>query len=723
MMKKRPSCTLLLLLLLLLVILGATSACERQEASSALDAMADQGTDRSTARDHTPDRADLAGHDQGATPDLKAPAAAHPRLLLRDFTAVSKRVGVKGSGPALLLQELQKKATTLLAKKTLAQELPNTGNIGRNVLDRVMTFTLLHHLSPTGPQAKTYLARARTELMAAVTGPLFPDWKHATQWLATAEITAAVALGYDWLYPHLDPAQRKAVRRALFDRSFAHYRRAYRCSNLGPAAAQDKECTKDKLAHWWVDSQSNWNAVSNASLILGLLAVEPELNAPDMSQADRALFKACNDAALVAVKTGEPSSLRLGLDDLAGGGGWSEGPAYWEYAMTYLSMALSSLKAARNTTAGLEKVPGLKETVSFHFWTQGVTGVPFNFSDCKTDLYPAPAALYLADLFNAPDAARLERRRMFDPRLLAKSRANKLALYLLWHRDLPSWKQAIQAGTSRQFKNVHLAVFRENFKTPPGDAIYFGFKGGVAPTPHRQMENGTFIFEADGVRWVEDTGYGSCSNNLTKYRCKNAGHNTLVIDGKVQNQSAVSPITHYKTPKDGTIWSVLDLKAAYLQKGGPSNLSRLLRGFYLDPASRVVLVKDAIRYQDSQCKQPSKPTHSVQWRLHTRAKVTTADISADGKEIQLSQGTRKAKLVVNTNLTKLPWKIEDAASLEPALAGVKVLTLTLQVNCGRDLELFWVPGTSKLHQKTAAQLVAWAKQTGKPFFNKPVWQW
>ena len=709
-------------LLVLFLLLGTvTGGCH--ETSLALDIGVDQGRDTRVALDQVRvDTAPVAG-DQGGSWDSTVPAAGHPRLLVRDFTRVTKRVAISGSDSALLIKEIEKKAALLLARKTLAQELPNSGNIGRNVLDRILAFSLLYHLSPTGPQAKTYLARARIELMAVANGPLFPTWKHGLQWLATAEITAAVALGYDWLYPHLDSTQRQTVRRALFDRSFFHYRRAYRCSNLGAAASKDPDCTKDNLAHWWVTSQSNWNLVSNGALLLGLLAVEPDLNASGVTLADRTLFKACHDAALVALSASARPSLKQGLDGLAGGGGWFEGPGYWEYAMSYLSMALSSLKVARGNTLGLELTPGLKETVGFHFWTQGVGGVPFNFSDNKTDLYAAPAALYLADLFNAPDAARQERGRLFDPRMLSKNRVNKLVLYLLWHHELPAWRQPIAAGQSHWFKNIHLGVFRQDFKPAPGDAIYLGFKGGVAAAPHRQLDNGTFILEADQVRWVEDTGYGGCTGNLTKYRCTNLGHNTLVIDGKLQKDSAVSKITRLETPKDGSFWSVVDLKDAYPQQVGGSDMDKLLRGFYVDPATKVVLVKDSIRYLDSQCKLPSVPAHQVQWRLHTRAAVTAANISSSGKEILLKQGTHQAKLVVNTSHGSLSWKIVDAAILEPALAGVKVLTLTLQVQCGLDVELLWVPGTSSLHKKSAAELATWAKQTGKPYFNKPVTQW
>jgi hypothetical protein len=45
----------------------------------------------------------------------------------------------------------------------------------------------------------------------------FPDW-HPEHFLDTAELTTALAIGYDWLYDYLSPEDRSAIRRAIVDK-------------------------------------------------------------------------------------------------------------------------------------------------------------------------------------------------------------------------------------------------------------------------------------------------------------------------------------------------------------------------------------------------------------------------------------------------------------------------------------------------------------------------
>src|SRR5579862_5173884 len=56
-----------------------------------------------------------------------------------------------------------------------------------------------------------YLAHAKAELAAMCA---FPTW-HPEIFLATARIAYGVAIGHDWLYAQLSPAERDAITRAL----------------------------------------------------------------------------------------------------------------------------------------------------------------------------------------------------------------------------------------------------------------------------------------------------------------------------------------------------------------------------------------------------------------------------------------------------------------------------------------------------------------------------
>ena len=97
-----------------------------------------------------------------------------------------------------------------------------------------------------------------------------------------------------------------------------------------------------------------------------------------------------------------------------------------------------------------------------------------------------------------------------------------------------------------------IAVMRSSWTDP--NATYVGFKGGKPGASHGQMDIGSFVLDADGVRWAVDLGsegYNGIesrgmnlwgreqnSDRWTIFRLNNFGHNTLVIDGKLQNAKA-----------------------------------------------------------------------------------------------------------------------------------------------------------------------------------------
>lgn len=56
--------------------------------------------------------------------------------------------------------------------------------------------------------------RAEQEMLAAAA---FPDW-NPSHFLDVGEMTAALAIGYDWLYDALPPASRAIIRQAIVEK-------------------------------------------------------------------------------------------------------------------------------------------------------------------------------------------------------------------------------------------------------------------------------------------------------------------------------------------------------------------------------------------------------------------------------------------------------------------------------------------------------------------------
>jgi hypothetical protein len=88
----------------------------------------------------------------------------------------------------------------------------------RKAVRRVLTLSLVYRLSGDA----RFLHRARREMLAAAR---FPDW-NPSHFLDTAEMSLALALGYDWLFEALSPTDRTTIRPALrekgIDASFKH---------------------------------------------------------------------------------------------------------------------------------------------------------------------------------------------------------------------------------------------------------------------------------------------------------------------------------------------------------------------------------------------------------------------------------------------------------------------------------------------------------------------
>src|SRR5262249_19683344 len=157
----------------------------------------------------------------------------------------------------------------------------------------------------------------------------FPEWEKPS-FLATAEMTTAVATGYDWLFDQLSEADRNVIRQAIAVKGLRVGMRAYESGDS------------------WTVAKHNWNLVGNGGMIVGALAVmdeSPEVAQPVMAMARR--------------------SLEHGLDGFEPDGGWEEGPTYWNYGTRYLAYAVASLRSATGSMQGLERSPGLSRTGEF----------------------------------------------------------------------------------------------------------------------------------------------------------------------------------------------------------------------------------------------------------------------------------------------------------------------------------------------------------------------
>jgi hypothetical protein len=134
---------------------------------------------------------------------------------------------------------------------------------------------------------------------------------------------------------------------------------------------------------------------------------------------------------------------------------------------------------------------------------------------------------------------------------------------------------------------------------------------------HAHLDLGSFVLDADGVRWAEDL--GSDDYNLpgyfgdkrwTYFRLNNRSHNVITPGDALQDTKAVAPIIAFASAP-GRAFAVADLTPAY-----PGAAGSILRGIALLDRSRVLVQDDLAGL---------KPGTPLAWRMLTRARVALYD--------------------------------------------------------------------------------------------------
>ena len=485
----------------------------------------------------------------------------HPRLFLTKERMAEMRAALR-TDPEMkrLFDRILRAADRTMGEEPVEFKLvgPRLLSVSRRCLDRVSTLGLVYTV--TGD--RKYADRAWREMRAAAA---FRDW-NPSHFLDTAEMTAALGIGYDWLYETGSPEDRAAVRQAI----------------VGKGLKPGLECYRGKARYgWWVQSRFNWNQVCNGGLAQGALAVADE---------EPAIAAEILESGL---KSAPAAMASFGID-----GGWAEGPGYWGYTMMYASRYLDALQTALGTMHGLEQTPGLAEAGLFRIYLVGPTGEYFNFADAGPNVGESSAMFWLARTFDRPVYAWHERQRIRDDPFNA-----------VWYT--PEGKSPAASGLplSKHFRGVGVVIFRSDWDSP--DAFWIGLKAGDNKANHSNLDLGTFVLEALGQRWAIDLGpddynlpgyFGA--KRWTYYRLRTEGQNTLVVDGQSQDTQAGARIVAFQADARAA-GAVADLSAGYPMAKSVQRGITMVGG--------RAIVQDEIA-----APQPV----DVVWGMHTRAKVT-----------------------------------------------------------------------------------------------------
>lgn len=542
--------------------------------------------------------ASLAGPaqaDGGFTPEIPESVVElvrpdHPRLIADDERLDQIHDWVDSDpGAAAVQDQLMSEADAMLDEPVTEYSFPDGRSLlrpARQVKTRVWTLALAYRLT----EDAVYAERAYDELAGAAA---FQDW-NPESFLSVAEMLNGFAIGYDWLYDYLEPERRDVIATAMVDKG------------LEPALA-DYEAGAA-----WTTRTNNWQMVCAGGIAMASLAladVEPEL-AEELLQ--------------LGLQHIGPA-----IDEYAPDGGFPEGIMYWRYATRFLVQYMASLESTTGTDLGLSDAPGLAETGAFTMQMMGTSGKTFNFADASSTYGGPPELYWMAERYQHPEYAWWADEGLG---VTGNSEAADTAAAMVWYglseRMTPG---AAGLEPDARYDDVGVVMSRSAWATPT--ALFTGFRPGENGASHGDLDMGTFVLDAWGMRWADELGSDSYSlpgyfgsQRWTYYRKRAEGQNTLVINpGNGPDQSLTAKgevVAHASSPE--AAFTVADLSAAYADRGVES----WQRGVALiDGRSRVV-VQDEV--------EASEPADAW-WFMHTSADV---EIAADGRSAILTRDGR-----------------------------------------------------------------------------------
>ncbi|HVV05481.1 MAG TPA: right-handed parallel beta-helix repeat-containing protein [Puia sp.] len=522
----------------------------------------------------------------------------HPRILLLqgEENAVKKTIG----GDKIWMKMQQ--AIVAESDRMIALPPVERIKIGRRLLDKsreaLRRLFFLSYAYRTTRDRK-YLQRAEKEMKAIAA---FSDW-NPSHFLDVAEMTMAMSIGYDWLYDGLSKDTRATIRDAILHKGI--------------------EPSLDPKNNGWLTVEHNWNPVCNAGMTYGALAIYEDSPA----LAKQIINRAIEDVVFA-------------MKDMGPDGNYPEGYGYWGYGTSFNVLLISALDKAFGKDFGLSDMPGFLKTAGFLENMTGPTGKPFNFSDVGEGGGIQPAMFWFAQKNEDPSLLWVERSRLLNEDARRPIRDRLLPAMMIWGKGIPI--ESIHPPKSRMWvgrgKNP-VALMRTSWTD--SSAIYIGMKGGAGNVNHAHMDVGSFVMDADGVRWAMDLGaqnYESLESKgmqifgrsqdaqrWTIFRYVNQAHNTLTVNDQHQWVKGYAPITgHSSSPE--FMSAQTDLSEVY--KG---SLSSARRGIAIVDG-RWVVVRDEITAADTPA--------VVRWTLLTSAhvKITgshSAELTKDGKKLFL----------------------------------------------------------------------------------------
>lgn len=545
--------------------------------------------------------------------------------------------------------------------------------IGRRLLDKSREalrriYYLSYSYRMTGDAR--FLARAEQEMLAV---SAFTDW-NPSHFLDVAEMTMALAIGYDWLFDRLSEESRAKIKDAIINKG------------LNPSLLPQNS--------GWANGTNNWNQVCNAGMVFGALAIYED---------DRDLARKIIDRAVL--------STALPMNEYNPDGAYPEGYGYWGYGTSFHVMFLSAMEKAFGNFYDPPESEGFLKTASYLEHMTGPTGVPFNYSDCGSGANTNVAMFWFAQRLNDPSVLWSEKY-FLENKTLPSDRF--MPSLMIWSAGL-STKTISEPPKKIWVGQGHNPVALMRTSWSDKNAIFAGFKAGSPYVNHGHMDVGSFVMDALGIRWVMDFGsqdYNSLesagvdlwnrsqtSERWQVFRYNNMAHSTLTVNDQLQVVKGTAEIDSW-SDNPAMMNAISDISGVY-----SGQLKKAVRGIAI-VNNKFVMVRDEIETTGTQS--------VIRWNLLTSATVEGLDVNSailtkDGKKLYL-------KVREPQGVTMKTWSTTSPNSYDAANPGTTFVGFetTVPANTAAALTVYLLPeGSESLDTTAVKKLSQWPVSSRK----------
>lgn len=536
----------------------------------------------------------------------KNPDHAHPRVLGTAESIERFKQNVKANEVmAEMARDVIGKADMYAGREAIPYNL-TPGNpprliwTSREIWERVLDYSIAYIIT----EDNKYAGAAWRDLKEVCTN--YPDWNDYNTFLDAAEMAYGLAIGYDTFYDVFTDEQKKILREGAIRCAFEPGLSAYQGTHHNG---------------YWVKGDDNFTSVCPGGLMsLAVAMADDEDTRPY-----------CEILLGQTLQSYEYVMCLLYPD-----GAWYEGVGYLVYTTEYMYAGLGSLINATGTDYGILEAPGVDKMSDFLVGMHGLARGIFNFHDSSES--------FSMDGSNLWGAKVTGKKGFIDQYMKIGYSTTHTGLTLL-NYDPDMFDSSAGVPLDNYYRQAEAGSMRQNWES---DGIWAAVHAGQNGIDHDHLDLGEFIFEAGGIRWVDDLGSDNYDlpgyfqiEGYNLYRKRPEANNCIVINPRegYQGQSikCTTELAEMESKERGAKM-VFDLSSAYKE-----DAEQVMRGFLFGDDRRSFTIRDEVR---------GLPQNSeLYWFMN---------LSKDIVDIQIDSDSKSAVMTAN-NGTKLKLEFTDNA--------------------------------------------------------------